>query len=131
MGIERIQSLADQGDVNSALELSRTLIAKEPLNAVLHFYSGLLLDQAARHHAAEEALGRAIYLDRNFVIAHYYLALVQQKLANDLGAGRSFRNVMQLLEGLEQSASLPNADGLKVADLIQLTSMHMETPKTI
>ena len=129
--IERIRTLADQGDVDGALQLCRSLTAREPLNSVLHFYSGLLLHQAARHNAAADALGRAIYLDREFALAHYYLALVQQKLANDSGASKSFRNVMQLLQGLEQTAALPNSDGMNVADLSQLTAMHMETMKAV
>jgi chemotaxis protein methyltransferase CheR len=129
--IDRVRSLADQGDVEGALQLCLSLTSKEPLNAVLYFYSGLLFDQLARHRPAAEALSRAVYLDREFVLAHYYLGIVQQKLANMPGATKSFRNVMQLLEGLEQTASLPNADGLNVADLNELTSMHMETLKSV
>jgi chemotaxis protein methyltransferase CheR len=123
---DQVRSLADQGDVEGALQLSLSLTSKEPLNAVLYFYSGLLFDQLARHTPAADALGRAVYLDREFVLAHYYLGIVQQKLANKPGATKSFRNVMQLLEGLEQTTSLPNADGLNVGDLNELASMHME-----
>jgi chemotaxis protein methyltransferase CheR len=129
--IERVRTLADQGDVEGALQLCLSLIFKEPLNAVLYFYSGLLFDQAGRHTAAADALSRAIYLDREFVLAHYYLGIVQQKLANVPAASKSFRNVMQLLEGLEQTASLPNAGGLNVADLNELTRMHIETLKAV
>jgi chemotaxis protein methyltransferase CheR len=129
--IERVRSLADQGDVEGALQLCLSLTLKEPLNAVLYFYSGLLFDQVARYRPAADALSRAIYLDREFLLAHYYLGIVQQKLANVPGATKSFRNVMQLLEGLDHTASLPNADGLNVADLNELTSMHMETLKAI
>jgi chemotaxis protein methyltransferase CheR len=129
--IERVRSLADQGDVEGALQLCLSLTSNEPLNAVLYFYSGLLFDQLARLIPAADALSRAIYLDREFVLAHYYLGIVQQKLANMPGATKSFRNVMQLLEGREQTASLPNADGLNVADLNELTSMHMETLKAV
>ena len=129
--IDRVRSLADQGNVEGALQLCLSLTSKEPLNAVLYFYSGLLFDQLARHTPAADALGRAVYLDREFVLAHYYLGIVQQKLANMPGATKSFRNVMQLLEGREQTASLPNADGLNVADLNELTSMHMETLKAV
>jgi chemotaxis protein methyltransferase CheR len=131
LGIERIRALCDQGDVDGALKLCHSLAAKQPLNAILHFYSGLLLDQEACHSAAAHALGRAVYLDRDFVLAHYYLGIVQQKMADAAGASRSFRNVKQLLEGLEPTASLPNADGLKVADLNELASMHLESLKAV
>ena len=91
----------------------------------------MLFDQAARHTAAADALGRAVYINREFVLAHYYLALVQQKQANVSGATKSFRNVLRLLDRLEPTELLPNADGLKAADLNELTCMHMQTLKAV
>jgi chemotaxis protein methyltransferase CheR len=126
LAIDRIRSLSDRGDMNGALALCRIHTTKEPLNPVLHFYSGLLLDQVARYSAAAEALGRAVYLDREFVLAHYYLGLVRQKLSDAPGAVKSFRNVTHLLEGLDQTVALPNSDGLSASDLSQLTSFHLE-----
>lgn len=123
--IEQVRRLADQGKVDAALALCQTLISGETLNAVPFFYQGLLLDQVAGHDAALDALNRAIYLDHEFVLAHYYLGLVQRKLADVRGATKSFRNVLRLLQGHAQTSYLPDAEGMTVADLNELTRMHI------
>ncbi len=68
--------------MDDALRLCDSLIAKSPLQANLHFYRGLLLDQISGHEAALGSMNRAIYLDREFVLAHYYLGTMLLKLGN-------------------------------------------------
>ncbi|HEY4233784.1 MAG TPA: CheR family methyltransferase [Lacipirellulaceae bacterium] len=128
--IERVRALADEGAVDAALNLCETLISKESLNPVHHFYQALLLDQVAGHDAALHALCKAIYLDREFVLAHYYSGLIQHKLANVVGASKSFRNVLRLVEGRDPAERLSDAEGMTIADLDELTRMHLETLET-
>jgi chemotaxis protein methyltransferase CheR len=113
--------------VDAALRLCETLIAKHPLKPIYYFYQALLLDQVAGHDAALEALIKAIYLDREFDLAHYYLGLTQQKLGNTPAAIKSFRNVLRLLEERDRSERLPAAEGMTIADLDELTHMHIES----
>ena len=128
--VERVRALADQGNIVDAWDLCRSVANKHPRSPVVHFYSGLLLDQMARHRAALNAFERAINLEQGFVLAHYYSGLVQHKLANTSAAAKSFRNVMHLLEGQERSDSLPNGEGLNVGELLELANMHVETLNT-
>ena len=57
----------------------RRLAAAERLNPLLYLYKALIAEQSGRHSEAGPALKRAIYLDRDFVLAHYYLGLVRQR----------------------------------------------------
>ena len=125
--VERIRALADQGDVDAALQLCETLISKYPLEPIYYFYQALLLDHVAGHDAALKALIKAIYLDREFDLAHYYLGLTQQKLGDTPAAIKSFHNVLRLLEGRDRSQRLPDAEGMAIADLEELTHMHIKT----
>jgi chemotaxis protein methyltransferase CheR len=125
--IEQIRALADQGNVDAALQRCEKLIAKNALDPVYYFYQALLLDQVAGPDAALTALNNAIYLNRQFDLAHYYLGLTQQKLGNAPGAIKSFRNVLRLLEGRDRSERLPDAEGMAIGDLEGLTQMHLET----
>ncbi|MEX2309749.1 MAG: CheR family methyltransferase [Pirellulales bacterium] len=125
--VGQIRRLADQGDLNSALQLCDSLIARNRLNPVGYYYQALLLDQAAGHDAALDALGKAIYLNRDFDLAHYYLGLTQQKLGDAACAIKSFHNVLKLLEDRDRSERLPDAEGMTVADLEELTRIHLET----
>jgi len=113
--------------VDAALQRCEKLIAKNALDPVYYFYQALLLDQVAGPDAALKALNNAIYLNRQFDLAHYYLGLTQQKLGNAPGAIKSFRNVLRLLEGRDRSERLPDAEGMAIGDLEGLTQMHLET----
>jgi chemotaxis protein methyltransferase CheR len=126
-GIEQIRALADQGNMDDALKICIGLIARKPLDAIGHFYQGLLLHQAQRDDAALKALNKAIYLNRDFVLAHYYAGLTQQKLGNTPGAARSFRNVLNMLESRHRSEAVPEAEGMTVADLENLVHLQLET----
>jgi chemotaxis protein methyltransferase CheR len=74
----------------------------------------------------EQALRRAIYLDRDFVLAHYYLGLALQRRGDSRAAERSFRNVLALLEERNTEETLADADGLTVGSLRQLTDKHLQ-----
>jgi hypothetical protein len=85
------------------------------------------LDQVQGPGAALGALNKTIYVDREFALGHYYLGLTQQKLRNVPAAVKSFRNVLRLCEGRERSERFPDSEGMAIADLIELTHMHLET----
>jgi chemotaxis protein methyltransferase CheR len=119
--------LADEGNIEAALQLCDTLIIAYPLHANFHFYRALLLDQIAGHEAALESLNRAIYLDREFVLAHYYTGTTLLKLSNSAGAIRSFRNVQRLIAARDPAECLPDAEGMTITDLNELTQLHIES----
>ncbi|MEO6786253.1 MAG: CheR family methyltransferase [Chthoniobacteraceae bacterium] len=126
-----IQATADRGDLQEAASACERLLAKEKLNPAVHFYYALILEQMGRRRETQESLRRAVYLDRNFVIAHYYLGLIQQRLRDPKNALRCFRNVLSLLAPLKADRAIPAADEFTVADLKQLTQMHIDAlPKS-
>jgi chemotaxis protein methyltransferase CheR len=125
--LEHIRELADRGNMTAALQSCQALIARKPLDPAGHFYQALLLDQLAENDAARSALNKAVYLNREFELAHYYLGVTQQKMGETPGAIRSFRNVLRLLESRDRSTHLPDADGMTVGDLQDLTRMHLQT----
>ncbi|MEA3209785.1 MAG: chemotaxis protein methyltransferase CheR [Chthoniobacter sp.] len=120
-----IQQMADQGDLEQAAQSCEKLLEREKLNPVAHFYYALVLEQMGRRRETQESLRRAIYLDRSFIVAHYYLGLIQQRVAEPKQALRCFRNVLDLLSGLKADQPIPAADEFTVAELKQLTQMHI------
>ena len=125
--IEQVRLLADHGNANAALDLCQALTTKEPLNPVHYLYRALLLDQLQRQDEALSSLNKAIYLDRQFILAHYYIGMIQRRSADPVGAIKSFRNVLLLLEEREQSEHLADAEGMTISELGDLTRMHIET----
>jgi chemotaxis protein methyltransferase CheR len=122
----QIRALADRAQWEAAGALCRTLIDNDSLNPVGHFYHALVLDQMGRRHEAERALNRAIYLDRDFVLAHYHKGLLLQNGEDLAGAARSFRNVLSLLRPMAPDRRFAEADGISAADLAELAQMQLE-----
>ena len=75
---------------------------------------------------AERSLRHAIYLDRNFLLAHYHLGLALAKGIQPRLAARSFKNVLRLSGGMRDQQILENGDGLTVAALKQMAKMHLQ-----
>ena len=109
-----IRTLLDRGAWEAAGEACRRLEIAERLNPVWHLYQALLAEQLGQHAGAEQALRRAIYLDRNFVLGHYYLGLWQLRNHDTAAAGRCLRNVLTLLAGRPEAETFADADGLTV-----------------
>jgi chemotaxis protein methyltransferase CheR len=124
--LQQIRALADEGRIDAALQVCQTLVARQPLDPAGYFYEGLLLDLAGHHERALRSLQKAIYLDRKFVLAHYYSGLIREKLGQVQEALVSFRNISPLIAGWPAMERLSNAGELVVADLQKLTRMHIQ-----
>ncbi|MBI4249250.1 MAG: hypothetical protein HY611_07085, partial [Elusimicrobia bacterium] len=122
----RIRELADHAQWEEAAGLCRTFIEKNRLSPLGHFYHALVLDQMGRAQEAEGALNRAIYLERDFVLAHYHKGLLLQKGKDLSGAARSFRNALNLLDAMSPEKIFSEADGISAADLSELAQMQLD-----
>ncbi|TAL11299.1 MAG: protein-glutamate O-methyltransferase CheR, partial [Nitrospirae bacterium] len=122
----QIRELADRAQWEEAEALCQTLIEKDRLNPMGNFYHALILEQMGLRREAETALNRAIYLERDFVLAHYHKGLLLQNVEDFTGAARSFRNVLTLLRPLAPDRRFAEADGISAADLAELAQMQLE-----
>jgi tetratricopeptide (TPR) repeat protein len=117
---------ADRGEWISAVQCCEQLLRNDSLNSLVHFYHALVLEQISRHSEAELALRRAIYLDRQSVLPHYYLGLLLQSHSDPRQAARSFENAITLLESRSDSDVFADADGITVAEMKKLAKMQLE-----
>ena len=121
-----IRLLASGGCYEEALAGCEKLLSEDKLNPLYYFYQGLILDHMGRQDAAERNLRQAMYLDRNFVLAHYYLGLFLQKRQDARGAARHFQNVLRLLARLNGNEPVDDGEEIRVEDLRKLTETHLE-----
>jgi chemotaxis protein methyltransferase CheR len=128
--LDTVRRFADAGYLEEAASRCQRLIVNDRERPALHLYLAMLLEQMNRHDLAEGSLRRAIRLDRRCVLAHYVLAQVYQKQARHPEAAQSYADTLALLAGLDDAASIPEADDMTVADLRELTRMQMETLTT-
>jgi chemotaxis protein methyltransferase CheR len=121
---------ADRGEWANAVECCEALLRKDSLNSQVHFYYALILEQMGRRAEVEPALRKAIYLDRQSALPHYYLGLFLQSRGDPRQAARSFENAIELLELLPEADILADADGITVAEMKKLVKMHLEVLDT-
>lgn len=124
--LDEIRLLADRGELENALNRCSLFIQINPLNALAHFYEALIQEQMGDHMRREASLRRAIYLNRQFVLAHYSLGLALLKNGKTDHAERSLHNAISLVEGMKDDDTFSEADGISVADLRELMQMHLE-----
>ena len=122
----RVSALANEARWQDAEIVCRRMIEDDHLASSPHLFRGLVLDQMGRYDEAEASLDRAIYLDRACVLAHYHKGLLRQRNGDGPGAGRAFRNAIQVLENLDQEKTYPEADGISSRDLADLARMQLE-----
>lgn len=124
--LEDARMLADRGEWNAAQAICQTLIANDPLDAPAHFTLGLILAHKRSLETAIAELRRAIYVDRRFALAHYYLGTLLQSTGCAPEARKAFRNASAMLHQRPADESVEHSDGMKVEELRELTRMHQE-----
>lgn len=120
-----VRSLANIGRHEEAglacaagLDVNRT-------SAELTYMHAVLLRQAGKNAEALNALRCAVYLDRQFVVAHLAMGDVLSALGDREGARRALRNAERLLGPASDSQVIPGADGLDAGRLRALTAMRI------
>lgn len=111
--------LADKGMYDEALqwalkarELDRT--APEPL-----YLAALIRSETGNEKEAAASLRSALFLDPDFIMAHYALGSLALKSARREDAERHLRNAEVLLSSLPPDAPLREGDGLLAGELLQ------------
>ncbi|HYX40036.1 MAG TPA: CheR family methyltransferase [Oligoflexus sp.] len=116
----KCRRMINTGDLKGALLAADDLILKDQLDARAYFLRGLALLQLGKDQDAEQALRKAIYLDRNFIIAHYHLGLIYLKLQQADKARRYLTNASTLLADKSMDSVLVEGDGMTA---LQLTNI--------
>ncbi|UVF19396.1 protein-glutamate methyltransferase [Microvirga terrae] len=127
--LDEIRARANGGAFATADALCRQAIASQPLNAVLHFYQGLVLQALRRPDAAEKSFLKCIYLAKSFAMAHYHLGLLLLAEGRSDPARRALTNAARIAAAMPDDRPLEEADGLTARDLGNLVRIHLEAAK--
>ncbi|MCG3147874.1 MAG: hypothetical protein PCFJNLEI_01315 [Verrucomicrobiae bacterium] len=127
--IQLTRELANQGRLAEARALADKLVVAEKLNPVAQYLRAMIaLEQGALPEAAR-ALQRAVYLDHNFVIAHFALGNLARSAGRRKEAEKHFTNVLHLLDRYGQDDLLPESEGMTAGRLAEIVnSLRDEAP---
>jgi chemotaxis protein methyltransferase CheR len=129
----RATAVANLGRAREALEACDRSLAADPTDKHTHFIRALVLLELSRLPAAEEAFKRTLYLDRNFVEAHYQLGLLRLRQGQRAAGIKSLRNALSIAEATQPERRLHDAAGMNhgriAAILRNELSMHEASGK--
>jgi chemotaxis protein methyltransferase CheR len=125
--VSTIRALADQGKLPEALALCEESLTSDKLNPGLHFLRAIILQELNRIEEAGVSLKRTLYLDQNFVLAHFALGNVALRQGKARAARKHFENVLSLLKENRPEDVLPESEGLTAGRFREIIMATMET----
>jgi chemotaxis protein methyltransferase CheR len=121
---------ANQGSLSEALEWCNKAIAADKMNLSHHYLLATILQEQGQHDVAIKSLMRALYLDPEFVLAHFSLGNLHQSQGHYGEAQRHYGNVQLLLRKHPQDEMLLEADGLTAGRLAEIvTALQASLPQ--
>lgn len=124
--IGAIIEFANRGDWENAAKHCREILRIDACNVAAHYYYGLVLHYTGAKAEAEQAWRRAVYLDRDFALAHYQLGLARKDAHDGLGSRRAFRNTIDALDGVPDDRPISPCDQITALDLRELANQQLE-----
>lgn len=114
------RACANQGQFDEACHWCAAAVAVDKLNPGLRYLLASVLSEQGRGEAAVAALKQALYLDQDFVLAHFALGNLYRRLELRAAAARHFANARALLAGYPPHQLLPDAEGLTAGRLLDI-----------
>ncbi len=118
------KSYANLGDLCEAEFWCRKAIASEKLNPEIHFLMSSILQAGGKIPEAIESLKNAIYLDPDFIMAHFLMGLLLHHEKNVMQSRKYFENALSLLRNKDPDEIVPFSEGLTAGRLLEtITTM--------
>jgi chemotaxis protein methyltransferase CheR len=118
--VRRARCCADLGDLAAALSWCEQAVAADRLNPAWHYLRAAILQEQDALGDAASSLRKAIYLDQDFIMAHFALGNVTLRQGNTRGARKHFDNVLALLDDYPPDQPLPEAEGITAGRLREI-----------
>jgi chemotaxis protein methyltransferase CheR len=112
---------ANQGELATALHWCERSIGADRVNPDGYYQMAVVLLEQGQPEEAMLALKRTLYLDQDFVLAHFTLGNLYRSQSRHKEAGKYFANTLSLLKGYSLEDVLPESEGMTAGRLIEIT----------
>jgi chemotaxis protein methyltransferase CheR len=119
---------ADEGRFTEALLVSDRAIATDKLASGLHYLRAVILQEQGMDDEAGRSLKKALYLDNDLVLAHFSLAILEQRKGKIRNSRRYFDNALSLLDRYREDDVIPESGGMvaeRLKDIIRTSTTRM------
>ena len=111
---------ADLGKLTEAEELCSKGLVIDKLDPALHYFHATVMQELGKDELAISSLKRAIYLENDYVLAHFLLGTLSLKTGDRAGGLKSFANAVSSLSKFSPEDILPETDGLTALKFMEL-----------
>jgi chemotaxis protein methyltransferase CheR len=111
---------ADQGHLSAALNWSDRAITADKMNSQHHYLRATILLELGQGEQAAASLQRALYLDPDFVLAHFALGSLARRLGQEASARRHLANALDLLAACPPDSIVPASEGVTAGRLREI-----------
>ena len=126
----KARACADEGRLAEASAWCEQAIAADKLNPAHYFLLAAIEQERGQSETAERSLGRALYLEPDFALAHFALGNLCLSGGRQREARRHFGNALTLLRACPADALLPESDGLSAGRLVEIiASVQASLPR--
>lgn len=116
----KARACADEGRLAEAIEWCEKAIAADKLNPAHYYLLAAIEQERGQSATAERSLGRALYLEPDFALAHFALGNLCLSGGRQREARRHFDNALTQLRACPADALLPESDGLSAGRLVEI-----------
>lgn len=111
---------ANQGNLLEALKWCEKAIESDKLSPGLHYLRTTILQEQGAFEEAIRSLKRVLYLDPNFVLAHFAMGVLNCQLGQTRKASKDFSNVLLLLKNCPPDETLSESAGITAGRLAKI-----------
>lgn len=115
----------ERGKLDQAAELCASLLARDDLNAAVHYLIALCHEQGGRRAAAVDSYRAGVFLDATFAMPHLRLGLLFRREGDLPGARRELQNASMLLAQEDPARVLLFGGGFSRGTLIDLCASEL------
>jgi len=118
---------ANLGRIASARHWCERAIASEKLNPEIHYLQATILQSAGDIPAAIQSLKQALFLDPDFIMAHFMIGLLTRSPTGE----KSLQNARALLKKHDPDEILPFSEGMTAARLLETIDGMIQKQRTL
>lgn len=124
------RACANQGKLAEAAAWCEKAIAADKLNPAHRYLLATIRQELGQSDAATQSLMRALYLDPDFVLAHFALGNLCLSQGRRRAAQRHFDTALALLHAHQHDEPIPESEGLTAGRLTEIiTSVRASLPR--
>ncbi len=116
---------ANQGQYQEARQWCARAICSDDLCPEAYLLRGLILDMEGQFDRALVEYQKVLWLERDFIMAHYFSARCHDQLNQDAQQIRSLRNAMRCLEKSAENGIIPFSGGMSRPVLLELCRQQL------